>query len=429
MKSILVSGMLVLTGLVITFTALAASVGESAGEIWVDGPAPQPGSDPNQPDAAVDHMGRSIFVWDGTPADTNTRKDIFVRIFDADGNSEVGPLQVNTYVDDAQDYPKLAVSGDGSFLVTWLSAEEPEPGDGFLRDVIRSQAFDSDANPVGDEQLLSTLDPLLTTANKVDLAALPDGNYIVVWRSSQSANQNDTSTTIQGRLVGPNGSPLAGQFQVNSLMTSQSESWPAVTALGDGGFLVVWTVPEVHGRRFNADTTPVGEDFQINTYTNGTESRTDVARNGDGRIAVVWQDGEESGENDEIRGRVFDENLVAQDSDFRINTLITGVQQEPEVAEYGKGGFFVVWESWVSAGDDVDPRSIEGRIVTGGNKFASPQFMVNEWTGDSQHHPGIGGKGGRIAVGWHSQSNPETSSNVINGQFWSICGIFCDGFE
>jgi hypothetical protein len=212
-------------------------------------------------------------------------------------------------------------------------------------------------------------------------------------------------------------------------MTSQSESWPAVTALGDGGFLVVWTVREVHGRRFNADTTPVGEDFQINTYTNGTESRTDVARNGDGRIAVVWQDGEESGENDEIRGRVFDENLVAQDSDFRINTLITGVQQEPEVAEYGKGGFFVVWESWVSAGDDVDPRSIEGRIVTGGNKFASPQFMVNEWTGGSQHHPGIGGKGGRIAVGWHSQSNPETSSNVINGQFWSICGIFCDGFE
>jgi hypothetical protein len=41
----------------------------------------------------------------------------------------------------------------------------------------------------------------------------------------------------------------------------------------------------------------------------------------------------------------------------------------------------------------------------------------------------MGGKNGRIAIGWRSSSNPDTTSNVIQGQFWSICGIFCDGFE
>jgi hypothetical protein len=233
----------------------------------------------------------------------------------------------------------------------------------------------------------------------------------VVWRSSQTPDAGNNGTTIQARRVGANGLPLAGQFQINSLVSTQSESWPAVTTLADGGFFVVWTVPQVHGRRFTADATPVGDDFQINTFTTGTESKTDVATNGDGRVFVVWQDGEESGENDEIRGRMFSSNLIAQGSDFRINTLITGVQEDPEVAEYGQGGFFVVWGSGTSAGNDIEPRSIEGRIVTGGNQFAGPQFLVNEWTDSSQHHPGIGGKNGRIAVAWHSQrGNSGTSA-------------------
>lgn len=403
----------------------ASPVGESAGEIWIDGPD-QPGSDPNQPDADVDSTGRTIFVWD---AFTANRKDIFLRVFPADGGDPSDPVRVNTYVDDAQHYPKIAINNDGSFLVVWLSAEPPEPEDPFLRNVVRSQAFDANANPVGNEQLLSTLDPLLTTDNKADVAALPSGEYIVVWRSSQTPEQNDNSTTIQGRRIGANGVPLADQFQVNSTMTSASERWPAVTALADGGFLVVWTVPEVHGRRFAADFTPVGNDFQINTLTTGTESKTEVDRNADGRVLVAWQDREENVEGFEIRGRLFSPDLVAQGQDFRINTLTMDDQLEPEVADYGKGGFFVVWQSWVSAGNDVNPQSIEGRIVTGSNQFAGPQFLVNSWTEDSQHHPGLGGMNGRIAVAWHGKSNPETSGNVIQGQFWSICGIFCDSFE
>ena len=146
-------------------------------------------------------------------------------------------------------------------------------------------------------------------------------------------------------------------------------------------------------------------------------------------MLVAWDDEEETGDETEIRGRLFNPDLVPIGQDFRINTLMENLQEEVEVADYGTGGFFVVWESNVSSGNDPDPRSIEGRIVTGSNAFASPQFQVNSWTESSQHHPGLGGMNGRIAVGWHGRSNPETSGNVIQGQFWSICGIFCDSFE
>jgi hypothetical protein len=418
---------ILLWSVLLSTSALSAPIGEHAGEIWISGPD-QPGTNPNHPDADVNSAGRSVFVWDTTVSSTN-RKDIFFRVFPADGSGPSDPVQVNTYVDNDQHFPKVAINSDGSFMVVWLSNEPTEPGSTSFRNVVRSQAFDANMSPVGDEQLLSTLFPLLSITNKVDLDVLPSGEYIVVWTSGQTPEPGDSGDTIQGRRIGSNGVPLAGQFQVNSTMTSAKERWPAVTSLADGGFLVVWTDPQVHGRQFASDFTPVGDDFQINTFINGVEALPVVDRNEDGRVLVVWRDDEETGDDAEIRGRLYSPELVPQGQDFRINTLVEDRQTEPEVADYGTGGFFVVWQSKVSAGNSIEPNSIEGRIVTGSDQFASSQFLVNVWTNGNQLSPGLGGNNGRIAVGWHSQGNPDIAHQVIQGQFWSICGIFCDGFE
>jgi len=408
--------------------ALSAPVGEHAGEILIDGPlAEQPASQPSNPDAVVDKSGRSIFVWDGTPA--ATRKEVILRVFPADGSPPGDPVQVNTFDSDNQHYPRVAVRDDGSFLVVWLSKERPKPEDNFTRNIIRSQAFDATATPVGSEQIISELKPLLGTFNKVDVAALPGDDYIVVWRSSQTPEPGDSSITIQGRRIGVNGVPGAGQFQINSTQTSAAETYPAVTELADGGFLVVWTTSGVHGRRFKADFTPIGDDFQINTFTQGSKAHTDVVVHEDGRVLVVWQDQEDRSEFIEIRGRLYSPGLVAQGQDFRINSLVTGPQEVPRVADYGQAGFFVVWESDASAGDDISPPGIEGRIVTGSDQFAGPEFQLNEWGSGIQNLPGIGGRNGRVAVAWGSNSNTESLTNVIYGQRWAICGIFCDSFE
>jgi len=370
-----------------------------------------------------------VFVWDGTPS--STRKEVFLRIFPADGSPPGDPVQVNTYTDRAQHGPRVAINTDDSFLVVWQSDEKPNPEDGFYREVVRSQAFDANANPVEDEQLLTELKPLIATGGpNPEVAVLNDGSYIVVWRSSQSSDPLEKSTSIQARKIGANGIPLGGQFPVNE-PSSDGEDYPAVTALADGGFLVVWTVPkQVRGRRFAADGTPAGGVVQLNTLVEGSKSQTKVVSHQDGGVLVVWRD-TAGVDNDvaEIYGRFFNQGLNAQGNEFRINVMTIGQQHEPEVADYGQGGFFVVWVSAVSAGNDIEPSSIEGRIVTGSNQFAGPQFLVNSWTDSTQQFPGMGGNNGRIAIAWKSGSNADTSGNVIMGQFWSICGIFCDGFE
>ena len=91
-KSILTTITIFFSCVLLTISAHSSSIGESAGEIWIDGPD-QPGSDPNQPDADVDSTGRTIFVWD---AFTANRKDIFLRDFPADGSDQLEPVQVNT---------------------------------------------------------------------------------------------------------------------------------------------------------------------------------------------------------------------------------------------------------------------------------------------------------------------------------------------
>lgn len=226
----------------------AAGVGEGSSEIWVDGlDTTPPGAQPANPDADVDYAGRSVFVWDGS---ATSRQEVFLRRFDKDNKPIGDAVQVNTFDAQAQADPRVAINNDNSFLVVWESHEPPNPEVTYLRERVRSQAFDANGNPVGDEQLLSTLDPLLATGGVyIGVTALSNGTYIVVWRSSQSANEADTSTTIQARRIGANGVPLGDQFQVNSLISSFSENYPAVTALADGGFLVVWTAPQVHGQR------------------------------------------------------------------------------------------------------------------------------------------------------------------------------------
>jgi len=67
--------------------------------------------------------------------------------------------------------------------------------------------------------------------------------------------------------------------------------------------------------------------------------------------------------------------------------------------------------------------------VTGSDQFTGAQFQLNIWTEGRQRFPGIGGRDGKIAVAWESNEFRDDAGAVIVGETWSICGIFCDGFE
>lgn len=405
----------------------AAQVGEAGSEIWADGPLEvQPGS-ARYPDAAVDQRGRSIFVWASSGGSGNG-DEVFLRVVDTDGASLVGPTQVNTYDAGNQQLPAVAVQPDNSFLVIWQSWEPPVSTPNVVRQVVRSQAYDAAGQKVGGEQLLSQLEPLGTSDISADVAVLIGGGYITCWQSSNTATPGFNNVTIQLRRVNDDGTPNGDQYQANSLYAGSVGDCD-VAPLLDGGFVVTWAGPEIHARRFNAAGDPVGSEVQVNTIDiNTPRDETAVASADDGRLLVVWTDGDEADNSTEIRGRMLSTTAVPQAGDFRVNSLITGVQDWPVVAGYGNN-FLVAWQSATTVGNDAEPYSIQVRLVAGTDQFLTAQLQANLWTDDSQTHPGIGGANGRAALGWASQSNAETTQNVVLGRIWNVCGIFCDSFE
>lgn len=401
---------------------LAAQALRAQPDLWIDGPnAVQPGSDRSFPAAAIDAWGRSIYVWEAFNGSV-LRSDIYFRRFTPAGAPIENPTQVNTYDDDDQRYPRVAAATDGTFLVAWLSEEPgPDPNDpsGYW---VRSQLFDATGAPSGSEQYVNTLDAAIGGgAVRVDVAALRDGGFVVVWRSAVGGT--DTGISIQARLISAAGVPTGSPFQVN-VVEPGSQEHCAVVGLADGGFAVVWTVPGVAIRKFAANGLPVTTQLDVNLSTTGFFA--DVASAPNGRVAVVWQEG-----GSVILGRLYDSSLNALGAEFAVSAGSDTDPDAPRVASYGGENFLVVWESFTGVGTDASSQSVQGRVIIGVDQFLGPQEQLNSFENLAQHQPGVGGSSYWLAIGWRSADNPdEPNDDAILGFGIDLCGgIFCDDFE
>jgi hypothetical protein len=261
--------------------------------------------------------------------------------------------------------PDVSIDKFGRSIYVWY-AFGSVGGD---RNDVFLRRFDAAGEPLKDPVMVNT-----STEDDqffARVAVSEDGSFLVVWQSDEPDSEvNVDRKFVRSQAFDADANPVGSELLVNTLLTGEAVDISAdVAALKGGGYVVVWTTPEVHGRKFKADGTPVGDDFQINTFTTGAEAETDVVLGFGDQLLVVWKD------------------------------------------------------------SDVNAQSIQGRIVTGSDQFHGAQFQLNAWITGAQQLPGIGGRDGNIAIAWRSPGNVETDKAVIVGQIWSLCGIYCDGFE
>lgn len=223
--------------------------------------------------------------------------------------------------------------------------------------------------------------------------------------------------------------PVGGEFQVNSFTTGVQYR-PAIAMDGSGAFVVLWTsegsattdVDElsVQGQRFAADGSPVNGQFQVNTYTTGYQVRPKVAMKSTGEFVVVWQSAGSVADSSysSILGQRYAASGSNLGGEFQVNSLTTNDQQYPDVAMDAAGIFEVVWDSPVAAGGDSSPRSIEAKRFTAGGAGGA-EFQVNSYTTNSQSLPAISMKpDGNLVVAWESlgSSGGDTSFSSIHGR-------------
>jgi hypothetical protein len=224
------------------------------------------------------------------------------------------------------------------------------------------------------------------------------------------------------------------EFQVNT-WTTGGQGEPSITALSNGGFVVVWRGAgqgddsAVYAQRFDSNGNKVGSEFQVNTWTTDDQGDPSITSLPDGGFVVVWTSGcstsgcaGQDGSLDGVYGQRFDSNGNKVGSEFQVNRWTTDWQAEPSITSLSNGGFVVVWTSGCSTsgctGQDGSSWGVYGqRFDADGNKAGS-EFQVNTWTTDWQAEPSITSlSSGGFVVVWESEGQDGSLGGVYGQKF------------
>jgi hypothetical protein len=287
----------------------------------------------NEPAVAMDSQGRFAVVWQGPGVD---EEDIFLRLFRADGIALTGELLVNMDTAGRQLYPSVAVSGTGTLVVVWESQVEG------AKTAVYAQRFDPNGCGLGGAIVVdnSTYD-----ARDPQVAVDAGGRFAVTWMRDRSVHP------ILARLFKADGVPLTEPFQVNTTGIA-SVTRPSIAMDSLGYFVVAWdghpsraSEDDIYARLYDPNGVPRGAPFVVNTILAGPQEWPRVAIGDRNEFVVVWEHDTGDPNAAEIAARYFDGTGAPLGDQFQLNTYTLDDQRYPDVAMAGDGSYLAAWES------------------------------------------------------------------------------------
>lgn len=304
-------------------------------------------------------------------------------------------------------------AGAGAYLAT--QSGRSQIAEGPSTDAIFGRLFDASGASVGDEFGVSG-NPSASESDPA-VASDPAGNFVVAWTSDSG---DGSYLGIRARRFDNSGNPLGSDFQVNTYTTgSQIES---DVGMNENGFVVVWSSDPgedgsargVFSQRFDSSGNPLGGEFQVNTATTGNQDAPSVAMNASGFV-VVWQGAIQDGSGNGIFGQRYDASGNPLGGELQVNLYTTGDQDQPDVALDPAGSFLVVWSS---AGQDGSSTAAVGRRFDANGDPIAAEFLVNAATAGAQSRPQVAiDPSGQFVVTWESFGHDDPSTPDEAGVF------------
>jgi hypothetical protein len=320
---------------------------------------------------------------------------------------------VNSFTAGNQAGSSIATFADGGFIVTWVTNDATQDGDG---NALKAQFFDSAGRKVGYEFLVNAS----AAGNQFTprMATLPDGSFVVTWVTSPT---DGGPNQIKAQLFSRSGAPIGGEFQVNATGSSLFEA--NVTSLADGRFLISWddwSSQSVKAQIFDSAGGRVGAILNLaTTYAQGFG---DVVGLANGGFVATWRDGNNSWD---VKAQIFSASGAKVGAEFLAHTNVTGSQNDPSALALADGGFVL---AWATTGNGA-PR-IEAQIFTASGQRAGGEIVVNTLSGDW-----MGGQvltalpDGGFLIAWHTGVliAGGGSNSEVKAQRFTAAGVKIDG--
>jgi len=293
--------------------------------------------DQGRPSIAALTDGGFVVTWEGRLSNLGPM-DIFQQRYDANGVKVGTENRVNTTTADNQQYAASTALADGGWVVTWTSYNQVAGGGA----EIYQQRYAANGTAVGGEVRVNA-----TTAAQQDtsqVTALAGGGWVVTW---QSTGQDGSGLGIYQQRYAADGTAAGGETRVNTY-TASDQHYQSVAALAGGGWAVVWqsygqdgSGSGVYAQLYNADGSTSGVERRLNYTTNSDQYRPTVTGMADGGFMVNY--GTRSGWGWAIYGRRFTADGTAVGDEFQVTDGPAADAGYPEVVARPDGGVLSAW--------------------------------------------------------------------------------------
>jgi hypothetical protein len=369
-----------------------------------------------RPEVLVQPSGDFVVAWTGeNPPLDSSSYGVFAQRHDVLGARVGAEFRVNTYTDSYQFRPVLAGDSRGNFVVAWSSYTQDGDYYGMF-----AQRFAADGSPRGAEFMVNSYTTggqgasFYFVEHNHGAAMAPNGQFVVVWGSYNPGQDGDLSS-VHGQRFAADGARLGGEFRVNSYTTGY-QFGPSVAMAADSSFVVVWSSLDggnygVSGQRYDASGSPVGGEFQVNSYTTGAQQAAFVQMAGSGEFAVTFFS------EGEVAVRRFAANGAPIGAQFAVNTYTTGEQYTYSFAMDRRGNFIV---NWNGQGDPAAPDVGRRRFRSDGSA-REPEGTVNLTTAGAQGEAAVASDdyGNAISV-WEDVGRDGDGSGVFVQRFGGL---------
>jgi hypothetical protein len=290
------------------------------------------------PAVAVLNNGNVVVVWSSfDEVSSSSLQDVYGQIFSPTGQKIAGEFLINQFTSYNQRTPAVAALKNGGFVVAWVSEQEQRLAPG----------MDNSFYVAGGASYVSTNENTIE-ANRIT-------SYYVVNPSAATT----PSVDVYARLYDNNGVAQSGEFLVNT--DSNPCANPSVAAASDGSFMITWGACDmvnltngwdIYARPFSSAGVG-GTTVRVNTYLPGGQYAPRISVIA-GDYLIVWTSLEQDGSLEGVYGQFVHENGSLVGGEFRVNTTTTSRQMQPAVASDGAGQFLVVWTSYTGGPNGFD---------------------------------------------------------------------------